>query len=55
VTEFIQPSHFFFLLAYKVDVKKKKELTEADRAMEKAEKSRKRKHQNEKKLEDEVE
>ncbi|PLW23181.1 hypothetical protein PCASD_14839 [Puccinia coronata f. sp. avenae] len=36
-----------------VDVKKKKELTEADRAMEKAEKSRKRKHQNEKKLEDE--
>jgi len=36
-----------------IDVKKKKELTEADRAMEKAEKSRKRKHQNEKKLEDE--
>lgn len=35
------------------DGKKKKELTEADRAMEKAEKSRKRKHQNEKKLEDE--
>ncbi|KAA1068661.1 hypothetical protein PGT21_017694 [Puccinia graminis f. sp. tritici] len=35
------------------DSKKKKELTEADRAMEKAEKSRKRKHQNEKKLEDE--
>ncbi|POW13308.1 hypothetical protein PSHT_07101, partial [Puccinia striiformis] len=35
------------------DSKKTKELTEADRAMEKAEKSRKRKHQNEKKLEDE--
>ncbi|KAI8443884.1 hypothetical protein BY996DRAFT_545463 [Phakopsora pachyrhizi] len=36
-----------------IDNKKKKDLTEADRAMERAEKSRKRKHQNEKKLEDE--
>ncbi|MBW0535446.1 hypothetical protein O181_075161 [Austropuccinia psidii MF-1] len=35
------------------DGKKKKELTEADKALEKAERSRKRKHQNEKRLEDE--
>lgn len=47
-------SAFLFVVALQPRRKKKKELTEADRAMEKAEKSRKRKHQNEKKLEDEV-